>query len=55
MAQQKYLQPQIFSFLVRFLDSLGFIVAGNPGSKQIEDLRIATPPALRAGKVPDLL
>ena len=32
-----------------------FMPAGNPGSKQIEDLRIATPPALREGKVSDHL
>ena len=26
-------------------------IAGNPGSKQIKDLRIATPPALREEKI----
>ena len=34
-----------------FLETVGFLyynIAGNPCSKQIEDLRIATPPALRA-------
>ena len=34
-----------FSVIIIYLY---IILAGNPGSKQIEDLRIATPPALQA-------